>query len=661
MEVWWAGADGSVQDAYYYDGQGWNQFTLASAGNSFTWTQGTPGYYGGGTMLQYPNGNIMMVGDLIYSGGGTSFYLGESNIWNMMVPSSTGSYVSMSEPIAYQMNSSRLYYATNMLPSGNVFLLGGEDSSAGSETNTGEMFYGPGWGTITSFPQSTFGDDPSMLLNDGLILLGTGAEQGYPYTSTALTYLYNPTTKAITTMVNGTSRSIAPGTYSAGIPKVRNETNAEEGWVKLPNGEVLSYDLWVSNYYGPKSGGFAELFNPTKGEWQEISPGDGTAKGSIPALSAPTDVNGKEWDEMGPAVFLPNGNAFFIGGGTSNTALYDPATNTWSSGPQIPYPYTADDAPAAVLPDGDVIFAADAALKSGRYSGPTALFDYSPAAGTITQLTGSNAPSDRGLSAYGSYVFRMLILPTGQLMVTDAGDGETWVGTPNGAPNAAWRPSITSITGSGSVYTLTGLRVNGMDAGAAYGDDAEMDENYPIIRLTSTYGTVYYATTSNWSNLGVATGGASETVTFTLPGGIPAGTYSLTEIGVGISSLPVPFTVPARARMGAVGSPVPAGPTLLGPDGAIATLDPPKSVTTGRAIGWQALPPPPDAFGNGGLAAWPVGGTSDGLVAATGSTLVAFTDAVDALLAGEELAGTGTAASRVAHRISAGIPTGPMA
>jgi hypothetical protein len=31
MEVWWAGPDGSVQDAYYYDGSGWNQFQLDPA------------------------------------------------------------------------------------------------------------------------------------------------------------------------------------------------------------------------------------------------------------------------------------------------------------------------------------------------------------------------------------------------------------------------------------------------------------------------------------------------------------------------------------------------------------------------------------------------------------------------------------------------------
>ena len=66
-------------------------------------------------------------------------------------------------------------------------------------------------------------------------------------------------------------------------------------------------------------------------------------------------------DELWHAVKATPRVTGFVGGGTSNTALYNPTTNTWSSGPAIPSPYTADDAPAAVLPDGDLIFAADPA------------------------------------------------------------------------------------------------------------------------------------------------------------------------------------------------------------------------------------------------------------------------------------------------------------
>ena len=238
------------------------------------------------------------------------------------------------------------------------------------------------------------------------------------------------------------------------------------------------------------SAALPSFLTPATGSWQDISPGDGSANGSMPELSQLVDpVTGNIWGELGPIVLLPNGNVFVIGGGTSNTALYSPTTNTWSSGPEIPYPYTSDNTPAAVLPNGDVIFTADAAPENGQYTGPTAFFDYTPpangiGAGTITQLTGLNAPADPGL-AYGSYNDRMLMLPTGQLMFSDSVSGETWVGTPSGAPLPQWRPVVSSITGSGSVYTLTGQRLNGMDAGAAYGDDAEMDENYPIVRLTN--------------------------------------------------------------------------------------------------------------------------------------------------------------------------------
>ena len=37
MEVWYVGRDGSIQDRYYYDGSGWNSFTLAPAGSASTY------------------------------------------------------------------------------------------------------------------------------------------------------------------------------------------------------------------------------------------------------------------------------------------------------------------------------------------------------------------------------------------------------------------------------------------------------------------------------------------------------------------------------------------------------------------------------------------------------------------------------------------------
>jgi hypothetical protein len=34
MEVWWVGANGSVQDAFWYEGGQWQRFELASAGSA---------------------------------------------------------------------------------------------------------------------------------------------------------------------------------------------------------------------------------------------------------------------------------------------------------------------------------------------------------------------------------------------------------------------------------------------------------------------------------------------------------------------------------------------------------------------------------------------------------------------------------------------------
>ena len=87
----------------------------------------------------------------------------------------------------------------------------------------------------------------------------------------------------------------------------------------------------------------------------------------------------------------------------------------------------------------------------------------------------------------------MLVLPTGQVLFS-GGQDRLYVWNPDGGPQDAWRPSISTITSNGNgTFTLTGSQLNGVTSGASYGDDAEMDENYPIIRLTDSANHVYYA------------------------------------------------------------------------------------------------------------------------------------------------------------------------
>ena len=143
----------------------------------------------------------------------------------------------------------------------------------------------------------------------------------------------------------------------------------------------------------------------------------------------------------------------------------------------------------------------------------------------------------------GSHPY-MLVLPTGQILLTNDESNQLDIYTPDGSPAASWRPTITAIhQGSNGVMTLTGTQLNGIAQGAQWGDDNESFSNYPIIQLTDANGHVSYARTSNWSSTGVATGSTPESVNFTLPAQDGPGVYSLSVIGDGIASVPVVFVL----------------------------------------------------------------------------------------------------------------------
>ena len=434
-------------------------------------------------------------------------------------------------------------------------------------------------------PPSCLGDAPSMLLSTSQILVG--------YIQSAPTYFYN--------LVTNTWTLAANKVYGA---------SSEQGWTRLSDGRILTYDIGKSNNTGK---GYAEVYSPITNSWSSISPGDGTANGVLPQLSDESEF------ELGPALRLQDGRMFLIGG-NGNTALYNPSTNTWAAGPVVnstlngqPYVFVADDAPGAILPNGHVIFAADAGegvTSSGSivngseviknipstavfqvgwsvsgdgipsdatitsvdsptqihisdaatetlsgdaitygvtYSSPTQLFDFDPAANTIGAVV--PAIPDSNLIGNSSFQSRMLMLPTGQLLFTDAST-QLWIYTPDGSAAASLQPTISSVTyDGGGTYTLTGTQITGQSAGAAYGDDVQCDENYPIIRMVSSSGSVYYAKTTNWSTIGVATGSAPETVTFVPNPAMPAGTYSLIVSAAGISSAPATFSTGATINI----------------------------------------------------------------------------------------------------------------
>src|SRR5262249_18394995 len=158
-----------------------------------------------------------------------------------------------------------------------------------------------------------------------------------------------------------------------GPSKLRGDRSDEETWLKLSDGSILSYDV------------FASISSGT-GSAQRYVPSEGGAGTWVDAGTVPVDLSSSSLGfELGPASLLPDGRAFFIGA-TGHTALYDPATNTWTAGPDIPNGQHADDAPSCVMPNGHVIFAADGSSGSQTFSTPTHLYEYDPVAGTMTQL-----------------------------------------------------------------------------------------------------------------------------------------------------------------------------------------------------------------------------------------------------------------------------------
>jgi hypothetical protein len=88
-------------------------------------------------------------------------------------------------------------------------------------------------------------------------------------------------------------------------------------------------------------------------------------------------------------------------------------------------------------------------------------------------------------------------------------------------------------------YTLTGSLFNGISEGAVYGDDVQMNTNYPIARLTAADGTVRYGRTHDWNSTGVQRYGKQDTVSLTLPAGLPQAVYDLSISANGIISDPI--------------------------------------------------------------------------------------------------------------------------
>jgi hypothetical protein len=246
---------------------------------------------------------------------------------------------------------------------------------------------------------------------------------------------------------------------------------------------------------------------------------------------------------MGPLVLRPDGTVVAFGATPNqiaHTAIFNAYSNSWAAGPALPtineQNYDMADAPAALLPSGNILFAA----SPGVYQTPTHFFELGFSDNSITQV--EDPPYASSMS---SYYPLMLVLPTGQILMNSrVGDIELYTGA--GGPASAWAPviaNVPSMLAAGTSYQISGQQFNGLSQGAYYGDDYQSATNYPIVRITNNAtGHVFFARSYGFNAMSVAPNTAS-TSNFTVPPGIETGASSLVVIANGIASQPASVTV----------------------------------------------------------------------------------------------------------------------
>jgi hypothetical protein len=464
----------------------------SGAGQAQTWTTlKNKAPFDASTALQLTDGRI-----LVQAYGASQYYT--------LTPDNTGSYVNgtWTEVASLPSNYGPLYYASAVLPDDRVIVMGGEYNFLSADwTNLGAI-YDPVANTWTKVAApsgwSEIGDAESVVLPNGTFLLASCCH------STPQQATLDASTLAWT--VVGTGKA---------------DSYDEEAYTLLPSGALLTVD--ANNTSDPLN---FELYLPAKAKW--VSGGSTGIQLADPSSH-----------ELGPGPLLPNGNVFYIGA-TGNTAVYTPSATgagSWVAGPKFPNiggQLDVADGPAAVLPDGNVLIQA----SPGVYNPPSYFFEYNGT--TLTQVAATSTASGEP-----SYVGRMLVLPTGQILWTD-GSTNVEIYTAAGTYSSAWQPVVKAVAKSltpGSSYAIQGTLFNGMDAGAYYGDDAQMATNYPLVQIINkATGHVFYARTYGHSSMAVASS-ATVTTHFAVPTGIETGASSLVVVANGIPSAPVAINI----------------------------------------------------------------------------------------------------------------------
>ena len=455
-----------------------------------TWTNlAHPSPSGVNLLLLLPDGSVMAAAN-----DGMSIGSG----WYKLTPDVHGHYANGTWSTLASSHYTRLYYPSQVLRDGRVFVAGGEYGNGGPRAEIYDPLTNV-WTEITppaalwNVGSDNFYDCNSELLPDGRVLIMAV----FPH-SPGIPLIYDP----------------ASNTWSNAAHLFRGTWQDEASWVKHADDSILTIDPWGQN---------SERYIPSQNLWVD----DGIV---------PVPMYDPFGFELGAALLLPNGQSFWLGS-TGHTVLYTPTGTTapgvWSQGPDIPGSHGTPDAPAAMMLNGRILCPVSPIPTSGNhFPSPTTFYEYDPVSNSFT-----SAPSPTGAPlGYPTYGTMLLDLPDGTVLFSHMSTGLS-VYTPAGAAIPAGKPVISNVTlNPDGTYHLTGTGLTGISEGASYGDDFQMNTNYPVASLTDTAGNVRYARTFNWSTTSVMTGAAVLSTEFAIPAGLPTGTYDLRVIANGIAS-----------------------------------------------------------------------------------------------------------------------------
>ncbi len=309
------------------------------------------------------------------------------------------------------------------------------------------------------------------------------------------------------------------------------DVNDEEGWTLLPNKQVLTADAYVFQY--EPTGMNSELYNPKSGTWSSA----GSTVVQLWDSAADCGGESKASFELGPGVLRPDGTVFYTGAnscGAGHTAIYNSFTRNWTAGPDFPDGLDIADGPAALEPNGKVLMMA----SPGIFDTPSVFLEWDGK--KLTQVPGTpNAPID------SSYYGNMLVLPTGQILLTDFSD-DIEIFTPAVNPQPYLSPIVLFtelLLSPGNSYQVFGIGLNGLSQGAAYGDDVQAATNYPLVRITNLKtGHVFYSRTHDHSSMAVASDEIVSTH-YDIPSAQESGFSELVVVANGIASNPIPVYV----------------------------------------------------------------------------------------------------------------------